>query len=61
MDLAHLTERFLGGDPAIHDPGAIRLPVARFDGLQKISQSGFVRGVAWHDFVGQGKALGRHN
>ncbi len=58
MTSRHLIEGFLGGDAAIHDPGAPLFAVAVGDFPEHVGERGFIRGVAAHDFVTDGKAIG---
>ena len=57
--LAHLLQRFLGGDPAVHHPDPSGLAVLAFDAIKKPAQRGLVRGVARQHLVGQRQTLGR--
>ena len=56
---AHLSERFLRGDAAIHDPDALGLAVLLFDLREEVLERGFVGGVAGQHFVGEREAFGR--
>jgi hypothetical protein len=55
---AHAPERLFGGDPPIHDPGALGLAVLTLDGVQEIRQRGLVAGIARHHLVGEGEPFG---
>jgi hypothetical protein len=44
--VAHLCERLLRRDAAIHHPHASGLAVLAFDAIVKVAQGGFVGGVA---------------
>ncbi len=58
---AHLRQRLLGWNAAIHHPDAVRLAVLRLDLGQKIRKGGLIAGVSGQHFVGQRKTLRRHN
>ena len=59
--ISHLGQHFLGRNAAIHHPRAFGLAVLLLDLGQKLLQCRLVRGVAVHDFVGQWKAIRRHD
>ncbi len=56
--VAHLFERLLGGDAAIHDPQPVLFPILLFDFPEEPRQRCFIRCVSGHDLVGDGKAFG---
>jgi hypothetical protein len=61
IGVAHLFERRLRWDTAVHDPDSARLAVLAFDAREKIPQRGTVGRVARQHFVGQRQAFGRHH
>ncbi len=57
----HLGQNLFGRNPAIHHPNPFGFPIELFDSFEKTSQGRFIRGVAGHDFICQGKALRGHH